>query len=77
MFQMMKGDKTSEVSEMEIGNLPNKWFIQMTAKMLKKLGRRQDVQSEKLEIFNKKLNIKKNKEMKSKIIEKHSRRSQQ
>ena len=24
MFQMMKGAKTSEVSEMEIGNLPNK-----------------------------------------------------
>lgn len=47
VFQVRKWAKTSkEVSEMEIGNLKD---------TQKKLGRRWDIQSEKLEVFNKKL----------------------
>ena len=51
-----KQDKTLEkLSEEEIGNLPNKEFKVMTVKVIKKLGRRMDKQSEKLDIFNKEL----------------------
>ena len=56
MFQKKKQDKTLEkLSEEEIGNLPNKEFKVMTVKVIKKLGRRMDKQSEKLDIFNKEL----------------------
>ena len=41
-----------ELSEVEIGNLLNREFEVMTAKMFKELGRRMDEQSEKLEVFN-------------------------
>ena len=37
---------------MEIGNLPNKEYRVMIVKMTKELGRRMDVHSEKLEVFN-------------------------
>ena len=70
---MKEQDKTSEeqLSEVEVGNLPNKQFTEVTIKMLKELGRRLDEQSEKLEVFNKKLeNIKKKQtERKNKITE--------
>ena len=73
MFQMKEKDKSpeEELSEVEIGNLPNKEFKIMVVKMIKGLGRRMDSQSEKLDVFNKELeNIKKNqKEMRNTITE--------
>ena len=73
MFQMKEKDKSpeEELSEVEIGNLPNKEFKIMVIKMIKGLGRRMDSQSEKLDVFNKELeNIKKNqKEMRNTITE--------
>ena len=55
MFQMKEKDKTpeEELSEVEIGNLPEKEFRVMIVKMIKGLGRRMDTQSKKLEVFNK------------------------
>ena len=56
---------------MEIGNLPNKEFKVMIKIIVKELRRRLDEQSEKLEVFNKLENIKKNHtEMQNTIIEK-------
>ena len=54
-FQMKEQDKTpdEELSEVEIGNLPEKEFRVMIIKMIKELRRRMDAQSEKLEVFNK------------------------
>ena len=63
MFQMRKQDKTPEeqLSEVEIGNLPEKEFRVMTVQMMKELGKRMDAQSKKSEVFNKELkNIKNN-----------------
>ena len=53
MFQMKEEAKTpgGELSEVEMGNLPEKEFKVMMIKMIKELGRRMDEQSEKLEIF--------------------------
>ena len=50
----MDQDKTQEeeLSELEIGNLPNKEFKVMILKMIKELRRRMDEHSEK---FNKEL----------------------
>ena len=54
MFQTKDKVKTlEELSEVEIGNLPEKEFRVMIVKMIKELGRRMDAQSEKLEVFNK------------------------
>ena len=61
MSQMKEQDKTpeEELSEVEIGNLPEKEFRVMIIKVMKELGRRMDAQNEKLEVFNKELeNIK-------------------
>ena len=61
MSQMKEQDKTpeEELSEVEIGNLPEKEFRVMIIKVMKELRRRMDAQNEKLEVFNKELeNIK-------------------
>ena len=52
---MKEQDKTpdEELSEVEIGNQPEKEFRVMIIKMIKELRRRMDAQSEKLEFFNK------------------------
>lgn len=55
-FFQNKEDKTTEkeLSEVEICNLSNKWFIKvMITKMFKELGKRFDEQNEKLKFFNK------------------------
>ena len=73
MFQMKEKDKTpeEELSEVKIGNLPEKVFSIMIIKMSKELRRRMDAESKKLEVFNKELeNIKNNQtEMKNTITE--------
>ena len=64
MFQMKEQDKTpeEELSDVEMGNLPEKEFTVMIVKMIKELRKRMDAQSEKLEVLNKELeNIKNNK----------------
>ena len=48
---------------MEIGNLPEKEFRVMILKMIKELGRRMDVQSKKLEVYNRELGNIKNKQI--------------
>ena len=54
IFQTKEQDKTpEELSELEIGNLPDKVFKVMIIKMIKEFERRMDEQSEKLDIFNK------------------------
>ena len=56
-------DKTpeEELSEVEMGSLPEKEFRVVIVKMTKELGRRMDTQSQKLDVLNKELeNIKKN-----------------
>ena len=52
MFQTREQDKTQEeeLSETEIGKLPDKEFKVMIIKMIRELGRRMDEHSEK---FNK------------------------
>ena len=54
-FQTREEDKTpgQELSELEIGNLPKNEFRVMIIMMIKELKRRMNVQSEKLEVFNK------------------------
>ena len=61
MFQMRNKDKTpeKELSEVDIGNLPENEFKVVTRKMIKELGR-MDAQNEKLEAFNKELENLKN-----------------
>ena len=51
---MKEQDKTleEELSEVEVGNLPNKQFNEMIIKMFEEMGRRWDEQTEKLEVFN-------------------------
>ena len=54
MFQMKEQDKAlEELSEVELGNLPEKQFRVMIIKMIKELGRRMDAHSEKLEDLTK------------------------
>ena len=63
MFHKEEQDKTSEeeLSDVELGNLPEEEFKVMIIKMIKELGKRMDEQSEKLEVFNKEFeNIKNN-----------------
>ena len=63
MFQMKEQDKTPEekLSDVEIGNLPEKEFRVMIVKTIQKLGKRMDAQNEKLQKVNKELeNIKNN-----------------
>ena len=52
MFQTKEPDKTpeEELSEMEIGNLPEKEVRVMIIKMIKEFGRKMDAQREKLEV---------------------------
>ena len=69
---MNEQGKTPEeqLSEMEIGNLPEKEFRVMIVKMIHELGRRMDSQSEKLrEIFNRVRNYKEQPELKNIITE--------
>ena len=59
MFQTKEQDKTSEeLSEVEIGHLPNKEFKVMIVNIFKEFARRLDEQSEKLEVFNRVRNYK-------------------
>lgn len=54
IFQMKEQDKIpEELSEVEMGNLPNRGFKVMSVKTFRELGRRLNEQSEKLEVFNK------------------------
>ena len=72
MFRMKEQDKTpEELSEEEIGNLPNRELKVMIIKMIKELRRRLDEQIEKLGVFKRNIeHIKNNQtEMKSTISE--------
>ena len=53
MFKIKKQEETSEeeLSEVKIGNLPEKEFRVMTVRIIKEPRRRMDKQSEKLEVF--------------------------
>ena len=54
MFQTKEQDKiTEELSDMEIGNLPEKECRLIIVKMIKELWRRMDAQSKKLEVLTK------------------------
>lgn len=46
MFQIKEQDKTPEeqISEVEIGNIHEKKFREMTIKMIQKLGKRMDAE---------------------------------
>ena len=60
MFQMKEQGKTrEELSDVEIGNLPEKEFRVMTIKMIQTLGEKMDAQIDKLGVFNRE-NIKNN-----------------
>ena len=60
--QMKEQNKTPEdLSTVEIGSLPEKEFRVIIIKMIRELGKRREVQSQKLEFLNKELeNIKNN-----------------
>ena len=68
MFQMKEQDKTLEedLSDVETGKLPKKELKVMTIK--KKLRRRMDAQSRKLQLFNKDLENTKNNQTEMKNI---------
>ena len=58
MFQTKEQDKTpGELSEVKIGNLPEKELRVMIAKLSKKLGRRMDAQSKESEFLTKSYKI--------------------
>ena len=62
---MKEQDKTSEeqLSEVEIGNLPEKEFRVMIVKMIQDFGKRMEAQTEKIqEMFNQELESLKNKQ---------------
>ena len=60
VFQTKEQDKTrEELSDVEIGNLPEKEFRVMTVKMIQTLGRKMNAQIDKLGVFNRE-NIKTN-----------------
>ena len=74
MYQMKEQDKTpdKQLSEVEIGNLPEKEFRIMIVKMMQNLGKRMEAKIEKTyEMFNKDLGELKNKptEMNNTITE--------
>ena len=53
MLYTKEWDKTSvELSEIETGNFPKKVFLVIIVRIIKKLGKKIYVQSEKLEFFN-------------------------
>ena len=58
----MKGQSKTpeELSEVEIGNLPQKWFWVVIVKIIKEVGRRMDAEREMLEVFSKELENTKN-----------------
>lgn len=58
----MKGQSKTpeELSEVEIGNLPWKWFWVIIVKIIKEIGRRIDAEREMLEVFSKELESTKN-----------------
>ena len=58
----MKGQSKTpeELSEVEIGNLPWKWFWVIIVKIIKEIGRRIDAEREMLEVFSKELESPKN-----------------
>ena len=65
MFQTTEQDKTLEdqLSEVEIGNLPEKEFRITIVKMIQDHGKRMEAQTEKIqEMFNKELEDIKNKQ---------------
>ena len=65
MFQTKKQDETPEeqLSEMEIGNLPEKEFRVIIVKMIQDLGKRMEAQTERIqEMFNKEIEYIKSKE---------------
>ena len=65
MYQMKEHDKTPEkqLSEVEIGNLPEKEFRITTVKMIQDLGKRMEAKIKKMqEMFNKDLEKLKNKQ---------------
>ena len=66
MYQMKEQDKTPEkqLTEVEIGNLPEKEFRIMTVNMIQDLGKRTEAKIEKMqEMFNKDLDELKNKHL--------------
>ena len=69
----MKGQSKTpeELSEVEIGNLPQKWFWVVIVKIIKEVGRRMDAEREMLEVFSKELENTKNNQtdMKNTITE--------
>ena len=72
MFQTKEQDKNPEeqVSEVEIGNLPEKEFRVMIVKIIQDLGKRMEAQAEEIQkMFNKDLEDLKNKQMNNTITE--------
>ena len=72
MFQTKEQDKNPEeqVSEVEIGNLPEKEFRVMIVKIIQDLGKRMEAQTEEIQkMFNKDLEDLKNKQMNNTITE--------
>ena len=70
MYQMKEQDKTPEkqLTEVEIGNLPEKEFRIMRVKMIQDLGKRMEAKIEKMqEMFNKDLEELKNKNLSPKF----------
>ena len=69
----MKGQSKTpeELCEVEIGNLPQKWFWVVIVKIIKEVGRRMDAEREMLEVFSKELENTKNNQtdMKNTITE--------
>ena len=66
MYQMKEQDKTPEkqLSEVDIGNLPEKEFRIMIVKMIQDLGKRMEAKIEKMhEMFNKDLEELENKHL--------------
>ena len=56
MFQMKEQDKTQQLSDVEIGNLPEKEFRVMIVRIIPELRKRTEAQIEELhEMFNKEL----------------------
>ena len=64
MYQMKEQDKTPEeqLNEVEIGNLPEKEFRIMIAKMIQNLQKRMEAKMKMQEMFKKHLEELKNKE---------------
>ena len=63
MFQIKKQDKTPQLNEAEIGNLSEKEFKVMAVKVIQDLGKRMEARTKKIqEIFNKMLEVLKNKQ---------------